>query len=224
MTSDWMGVFALLIFICLPFLIFSHVTRTRHASTERMEREAAQLHMLDLGIATTRQRLEAVRAWQAGKTIIDIQDERKSRLVPIDFLTEQADRLIWRGELGAAREVLEARLPLDRKQDQSWRDMEDLQDDPHVLQISYERLAQLLRLEFLVRDIDTALAYLSGDLERLDYSEVDIRPDLEAELAEVTTLCDRLKAQPLAERMRALCRSGYGRGGRRAVTSCPAPV
>jgi len=204
MESDWMGVLAVLIFISLPFLIYSHVTRTRRESAERMERDAARFHSIDLRIATTKQRLAAVQAWQAGKAIVDTCDERKTRLKPFDFLTEQANRFLLRGEIRAAIEVLEARLPLDREEDRNWRDLDEPWDDPHVLQASYERLAQLLRLEVLVGGIDRSLAYLGSDTVTGQNREDESRAMM-SELAEAFAICDRLNAGPLAEQLRARC-------------------
>ena len=208
MESDWMGVLAVLIFISLPFLIFSHVTRTRRESEERMERDAARFHSIDLRIATTKQRLEAVRAWQAGKVIVDTRDERKTRLKPFDFLTEQANRFIDRGEIRAAIEVLEARLPLDREEDRNWlypdEPWDEPWDDPPFLQVSYERLALLLRLEVLVGHIDRSLTYLGREAAKRQRDEDESRAMM-SELAEAFAICDRLNAGPLAEQLRARC-------------------
>lgn len=204
MTSDWMGVFALLIVISLPFLIYSHVTRTGRESKERMEREAARVHGVDLRIATTKQRLEAVRAWQAGRTIVDTQDERKIRLNPFDFLTEQANRFLMRGEIRAAIEVLEARLPLDREEDRSWLDPDEPWDDPPALQVSYERLALLLRLEVVVGHIDRGLTYLGSEAAKRQTDEVENSSMMSA-LAEALAICDRLETGSLADRLRARC-------------------
>ena len=102
-------------------------------------------------------------------------------------------------------EALEARLPLDREEDRAWRELDEPWDDPHVLQSSYERLAGLMRLEVLVREIERGLVYLVSDAcARHDAGE-DTRGELAAELAEAVALCAQLKAGQVAERLLARC-------------------
>jgi hypothetical protein len=204
MTSDWMGVFALLIIISLPFLIYSHVTRTGRDRAEQMEREAARVHRIDLSIATIGQRLEAVRAWQAGKVTVDTRNDRTATLNGFDFLTEQANRFIARGEITAAIEVLEARLPLDREEDRSWLDPDEPWDDPPALQVSYERLALLVRLEVVVGHIDRSLTYLGRESAECRNDEVE-NSSMMPVLLEALAICERLEARALADQLRARC-------------------
>lgn len=204
MTSDWMGVFALLIIMSLPFLIYSHVTRTGRDRAEQMEREAARVHRIDLSIATIGQRLEAVRAWQAGKVIVDTCNERTATLNGFDFLTEQANRFIARGEVRAAIEVLEARLPLDREEDRSWLDPDEPWDDPPALQVSYERLALLVRLEVVVGHIDRSLTYLGRESAECRNDEVE-NSSMMPVVVEALAICERLEAGALADQLRARC-------------------
>lgn len=204
---DWMEIFAVLSILLAVVAVLSHMLRRKRPGRDDAPENSAlpAEHRIDPDSAGLDERLEAARAFGGGKRLVQTREGITYGVDAGRFLSDLATRLIDAGNLRGAIEALEARLPLDREEDRAWRELDEPWDDPHVLQSSYERLAGLMRLEVLVREIERGLVYLVSDAcARHDAGE-DTRGELAAELAEAVALCAQLKAGQVAERLLARC-------------------